>query len=147
MARRLPPPIMGLSTGIPMARRLRPQSGSHPKAGSLEPPVPAKGSDSSPNAYRETSIGRGSTSIVPISSSKVAAGSSAFLTPDHPSRYQRAEPLPTRSRRNVQITATGFWATGSLAYGILPCRLNSFTLAAIFCQGPGSAYLRISWVR
>src|SRR5215472_7384522 len=73
MARRLPPPIMGLSTGIPMARRLRPQSGSHPKAGSLEPPVPAKGSDSSPNAYRETSIGRGSTSIVPISSSKVAA--------------------------------------------------------------------------
>ena len=68
MARRLPPPIMGLSTGIPMARRLRPQSGSHPKAGSLEPPVPAKGSDSSPNAYRKTSIGRGSTSIVHIAS-------------------------------------------------------------------------------
>ena len=68
MARRLPPPIMGLSTGIPMARRLRPQSGSHPKAGSLEPPVPAKGSDSSPNAYRKTSIARGSTSIVHISS-------------------------------------------------------------------------------
>src|SRR6516225_1169237 len=41
MARRLPPPIMGLSTGIPMARRLRPQSSSHPKAGSLEPPVPS----------------------------------------------------------------------------------------------------------
>ena len=48
-----------------LARRLRPQSGSHPKAGSLEP---AKGSDSSPNAYRKTSIGRGSTSIVHISS-------------------------------------------------------------------------------
>src|SRR5215475_15830652 len=32
-------------------------------AGSLEPPVPAKGSDSSPNAYRKTSIARGSTSI------------------------------------------------------------------------------------
>src|SRR6516165_447884 len=33
----------------------------------VEPPVPAKGSDSSPNAYRKT-IGRGSTSIVHISS-------------------------------------------------------------------------------
>ena len=39
--------------------------GSHPKAGSLEPPVPAKGSDSSPNAYRKTSIGRGSTRSYP----------------------------------------------------------------------------------
>ena len=37
------------------------------ESGSLEPPVPAKGSDSSPNAYRKT-IGRGATSIVHISS-------------------------------------------------------------------------------
>ena len=30
----------------------------------------------------------------------------------------------------------------AMGYGILPCRLNSFTLG-----NPGSAYLRISWVR
>jgi hypothetical protein len=30
----------------------------------------------------------------------------------------------------------------AMGYGILPCRLNSFTLA-----NPGSAYLKISWVR
>ena len=63
-------PFEGFPDGIArrLARRLPPQSGSHPKAGSLEPPVPAKGSDSSPNAYRKTSIGRGATSIVHISS-------------------------------------------------------------------------------
>src|SRR5215813_5631854 len=50
-------PLLGLR--IFRALRLGPFEGF--PAGSLEPPVPAKGSDSSPNAYRKTSIARGST--------------------------------------------------------------------------------------